>query len=139
MRAKTPTPTPSFSVNVYHVDTCLPDYWAGTTRPYMQIPVGKRTTYKEMREMLFEEVRQGQVQGTGTVARLLSDDFVGPENDYVAALLTRRLYAAIKEDVAPEGRATRYPFFHRLPDNAEDVYAFFIIEVTGHVPATFHN
>lgn len=135
MRVKTPT----FSVNVYHVDTCLPDYWPGTTKPYMQIPVHRRTTYKEMRELLFEEVRQGMVQGAGTVARLLSSDFVGAENDKVADLLTRRLIAAIKEDVAPEGRASRFPFFRTLPDDAEGVYAFFIIEVTGNVPATFHS
>lgn len=127
----------AFSVDVYHVDTCLPDYWPGTTKPYLQVPVGRRTTYADMRQMLADELRMGQVQGAGTVARLLTDSSLSPENQKVADRLVRKLNVAFKEDVVSDNRGSRYPFFHTLTDTSEGVYAYFTIDVIGHLPVSF--
>ena len=57
-------------------DVCLPDYFSGDSRPWLCIPVGGRTTFKQVRDMLSDAVRQGAFGGFNDLYTLLAADWL---------------------------------------------------------------
>lgn len=112
-----------------HCDTCLSSYWSGHHLPYVQIPVQNGMSLKEIKEAIFDELKQGYVMGSNDYARLLSADLVKPEEDYLADKVTRAAYAAVNR-IKPAKKGQR-KFFTDLDktdenDYDESVYAFFV-------------
>ena len=118
----------TMKVSIAHVDTCLSDYWAGNSRPHLQIPA-YRQSFKSVRDALRNEVRMGAVAGNDDDARLLSADCVRPEEEKRADMLTRKLYAAINRDVRPAKKGDHLAFRDIKPDEDADVYAFFVVVI----------
>lgn len=111
-----------------HVDTCLPDYWSGHHLPHVQIPVYKGMSLKAIKQVLKDELRWGYVMGNSEEARLLSADFIKPEEVAKANMLTRKAYAAVNR-LAP-GKKGQRRFFLDLEENdgecCDSVYAYFV-------------
>lgn len=110
-----------------HADTCLPDYWSGHHRAHVQIPVIPGMSGKDIREAIRSEISQGAVMGSDDIAFLLSADYVGADRDADADKVTRAVYAAINR-MRPARKGQRR-FFTDIEacDDAETVYAFFVI------------
>lgn len=110
-----------------HADTCLPDYWRGHHRPHVCIPVYKGMTIGALKQTIRDELRQGAVCGSDDDARLLSADFVAPEEVKRADRLTRAAYAAVNR-IKPAKRGQRV-LFRDLPesDDGDSVYAYFVL------------
>lgn len=118
-----------------HVDTCLPDYWGGHHLPHVQVAVWRGISPKQLRELIFDELRQGAVMGGTDNARLLSADLVRPDEEKQADRVTRAAYAAVNRDVRPIKKGTRRLFLDIEPEPVDDgfdsVYAYFVFrEVT---------
>lgn len=116
-------------LNCMLADTCLPDYWSGHHLAHVQIPVDGRTTFKQVRDAIRSELRQGAVMGSDDNARLLSDDFVDDEKQ--ADRVTRAAYAAVNRDVRPARKGARlaFPDLERNPGDSDSlVYAFFVFD-----------
>lgn len=110
-----------------HVDTCLACYWSGHHLPHVQIPVWRRMTLAEVKRELTGELRQGAVMGSTDDARLLSADFVAPDEEKRADRLTRAAYAAVRR-IKPAKKGARKLFLdlEKGEDDDETVYAFFV-------------
>lgn len=119
-------------VSIVHVDTCLPDYFRGDSRPWLCIPA-YRQSFASVRRALEDEVRQGAIGGHDDYARLLQGDMVRPEEEKLADELTRKVYAAIRRDVRPAKKGDRLVFRDIEPheDGADCVMAYFVILVEG--------
>lgn len=119
-------------VSVHHVDTCLPDYFRGDSRPWLCIPA-YRQTFASVRRALEHEVRHGAIGGSDDHARLLQGDMVRPEDENVANELVRKVCAAIRRDVRPAKKGDRIAFRDiELPEDGDDfVMAYFVIVVEG--------
>lgn len=117
-------------VSVVHVDTCLPDYFRGDSRPFLCIPAC-RQTFASVRRKLEHEVKHGAIGGSDDYARLLSADMVRPEEESLADELTRKVYAAIRRDVRPAKRGDRLVFRDIPPptDDGDMVMGYFVIVV----------
>lgn len=112
-----------------HVDTCLPCYWSGHHLPYVQIPVDRGMTLKEIKSRISEELRMGYVMGSDKDARLLSADIVNPEDEKQAYKLTKAAYAAVNR-IKPSKKGQR-KFFINLEksdenDGSDSIYAYFV-------------
>lgn len=112
-----------------HVDTCLPGYWSGHHLPYVQIPVYRGMSLKEIKSCIMDELRQGYVMGNTEEARLLSADMVRPGEDGLADKVTKAAYAAVNR-IKPAKKGQR-KFFLDLEELGEDydgesVYAYFV-------------
>lgn len=121
-------------MNCQHVDTCLSDFWSGHHLPHVQIPVRRNMPFKEIREALRGELRQGAVMGSSDDARLLSHDMVKPKEEKRADALTRAAYAAINRDVKGAKKGARVLRDANLPsldecEDGETVYAFFVFTI----------
>ena len=119
-------------LELFHVDTCLSDFWAGHSLPHVQIEVWPGMSMKNIKDALRDELRMGCVMGSDDNARLLSDAFVGAENEKRADQLTRAAYAAINR-MRPINKGQRRFFTDLEPIDSEDdtiesVYAFFIFD-----------
>jgi hypothetical protein len=113
-----------------HTDTCLPDYWSGHHLPHVQIPVYRNMSLKDIKQALKQELLQGCVMGSTETARLLSDAYVGAENEKQADKVTKAAYAAINR-MKPAKKGQRKFFTDLDPWDYEDqigdsVYAFFV-------------
>jgi hypothetical protein len=113
-----------------HADTCLPDYWSGHHLPHIQIPIYRNMSMRDIKSALRSELLQGCVMGSTDNARLLSDNFVGAENEKLADKVTRAAYAAINR-VKPAKKGQRKFFTDLEPSEYEDelgdsVFAFFV-------------
>lgn len=117
-------------VSIVHVDTCLPDYFRGDSRPWLCIPA-YRQSFASVRRALEHEVRHGAIGGSDEHARLLQGDMVRPEDESVANELVRKVYAAIRRDVRPAKKGDRIAFRDiELPEDGDDfVMAYFVIVV----------
>ena len=117
-------------VSIAHADTCLSDYWSGDARPHLQVSA-YRMTFAELRRQLRNEIRMGAIAGSDENAMLLSADMVRPDNEKRAAMLTRKVYAAINRDIRPAKKGDRLCFRDIVPgdDDSDECYAFFVILV----------
>lgn len=111
-----------------HADTCLPDYWGGHHLPHVQIPVSRGLSMKEIKSAIRDELRNGYVAGSCDAARLLSADYVLPEDEAVAHALTRAVYAAVNK-IKPTRKGQRKFFMDLEPEQEDDdsVYAYFVL------------
>lgn len=118
-------------VYLAHADTCLPDYWSGHHLPHLQIPAHNGMTFAAVRRALESELAMGAVCGSDDNTRLLSSDFIRPEEEARAYVLTRKVYAAIRRDIRPVRKGVRnaFPELEKLSDDwdGETPYAFFVI------------
>ena len=113
-----------------HADTCLPDYWSGHHLPHVQIPVWDGITLTRVKAAIFDELRQGAVCGSNEDARLLSADFINPEDEKRADRLTRAAYAAVRR-MRPARKGARKLFTDLEAHSGDDdgagtIYAFFV-------------
>lgn len=117
-------------VSIVHVDTCLPDYFRGDSRPWLCIPA-YRQSFASVRRALEDEVKYGAVGGHDDYARLLQGDMVRPEEEKLADELTRKVYAAIRRDIRPAKKGDRIVFRDIEPSEDDDyrVMAYFVIVV----------
>src|SRR5690606_14361015 len=114
-------------LNCVHADTCLPDYWGGHHLPHISVPVHSKMTISELRQCLKNELRYDAVGGNTDDDRLLSADFIKPEEEVRADALTCAAYAAIDRDVKMRKRGARYPFKDvESGDEDYSVYAYFV-------------
>lgn len=115
--------------NCVHADTCLPGYWSGHHLPYVQIPVYRGMSLKEIKSRIMDELRQGYVMGSTEEVRMLSADMVKPEEEKQADKITQAAYAAVNR-MKPAKKGQR-KFFLDLEEVDEDydgesVYAYFV-------------
>lgn len=107
-------------LNCQHADTCLSDFWGGHHAAHIQVPVGRDTTTKELRQMLRSELNQGAVAG--------SDDRTRDGSGDIGDAWFKAAHAAINRDVRLGKRGK--PFGDLEPesedDRCESVYAFFV-------------
>lgn len=122
---------PKFVFDCVHADTCIPDYWGGHHLPHICIPVYRGMSITELKQALRDEVRQGFIMGSVDDARLLSADFVKPEEEKRFDSLTRAVYAAINR-IQPSVKGKRKLFMDLDPSDPSDdcdigtVYAYFV-------------
>jgi hypothetical protein len=112
-----------------HADTCLSDYWSGHHLPYVQIPVYRGMTLKDVKNAIKDELRQGAVSGNTDNARLLSDDMVGEDEVKQADRVTRAAYAAVNRMRLADPRKRKlFMELEEIDENDcyESVYAFFV-------------
>jgi hypothetical protein len=115
-----------------HADTCLSDYWSGHHLPYVQIPVYRGMTLKDVKNAIKDELRQGAVSGNTDNARLLSADLVRPDEEKQADRVTRAAYAAVNRMRLADKRKRK--LFMGLEESTDEdcgdsVYAFFVFVV----------
>lgn len=118
-------------VSIVHVDTCLPDYFGGDSRPWLCIPA-YRQSFANVRRALEDEMRLGAIGGHDGHARMLRGDIVRPKEEDIARELTNRVYAAIRRDIRPAKKGDRLAFRDIPPPSDGDdecVMAYFIIAV----------
>lgn len=116
-------------VSIVHIETCLPDYFPGDSRPWVCIPAYRRT-FASIRRDLENEVRQGMVVGSDTYARLLRRARMLPEEEIIAEKLMQKVCAAIRRDVRPAKKGERIAFRDiELPEYGDCVMAYFAIVV----------
>jgi hypothetical protein len=108
-----------------HVATCTLDRWGGHSLPYIQIPVTSETKVYQVKQALKDALQFGHVEGYSPDSRLMSADFVHPNEEKRADQLTRAAYAAV-------GRL-RFKHLSNIfglsfcnDDNAETTYAYFV-------------
>ena len=114
-------------LNCELVAVCLPDYWSGHHLPHVQIPVFAGMTMAQVKDAIRYELTFGAVAGSDDDARILSDHYVGPENEKRADRLTRAAFAAVNR-MRPAKKGAR-KLFNDLDEQSEDcesVYAFFV-------------
>ena len=112
-----------------HVDTCLPDYWAGHHKPTVQIPVYKNMKLKDIKNSIISEISEGAVSGSDDLAFLLYSDFVGADNDKIACIAFNKAIAAANR-IKPATKGQKVFFRDLEEDNDEfcdSVYAFFVL------------
>ena len=111
-----------------HADTCLPDFWSGHHLPYVQIPVYRDMSMRDIKSSICSELAQGCVMGSTDNARLLSADFVQPNEEIMADRVTRAAYAAVNR-LRPAIKGQR-KFFTDIEEPTDDcfdsVYAYFV-------------
>lgn len=109
-----------------HTDTCLADYWGGHHSPHLQIPVRNGMTFKEVRQALHDELRQGFVAG--------SDPIVNDDSGIEGDKWYKKAHAAIDRDVKPKVKYTKIAFRDiDMSDNDDDaptIYAFFVFRAS---------
>mgnify|MGYP007122235335 CR=1 FL=1 len=117
-------------VSIAHVDTCLPGYFGGNSRPWLCVPAFPQS-FASVRRALENELAQGAIGGCDDHARLLQGDMVRPGDESRADTLRRKTYAAIRRDVTPARKGDRLVFRDiALPDDDDDyVMAYFVILV----------
>lgn len=69
-------------INIYHIDTCLPDYFGGHHKAHLQVPVDRDTSIEDLRLSLLNELYQGAVAGSDPLTEALSSR---PIPDYLTA------------------------------------------------------
>lgn len=111
-----------------HADTCLPDYWPGHHRPYVQIAVYPRMKLKDIKQAIMDELRWGYTQGNSKDADLMRADYIHESEDIKRAeQLTRASRAAVNR-IKPNVKGKR-TFFHNIEEAADSdytVYAYFV-------------
>ena len=146
-------------INIYHIDTCLPDFFGGHNKAHLQVPVDRDTTIEDLRESLLGELYQGVIAGSDLVAVALSgiypDSLTAEEADEVGLLYSQtvsssyvkvlpietnekvwedyceEVYKAAVKAVKELDSSTEFPFRDLDPVDCEEeqVYAYFILEV----------
>lgn len=119
---------PKIVFDCVHADTCLPGYWSGHHLPHICVPVYRGMTLAEVKKGLRDGVLHGFIMGSGDDVRLLSADFVKPEEEKRADALTRAVYAAINR-IQPSVKGKRKLFMDLDPSDDCDidtVYAYFV-------------
>lgn len=96
-------------------DLCLPDYWRGHHLPHISVPVDKRTTFTQLRDMLRSEVLEGAVAGA---------DYDVEDDEQHEALL------AAVSNLRMKDPRRRCPFWHDLETNNDpdgySVHGYFV-------------
>ena len=116
-------------VTIAHVDTCLPGYFSGDSRPWLAIPA-RRMSFAAIRRELENEVLEGAIGGNDDHARLLTRDHVEPEEEARADELRRKTYAAIRRDVKPRRKGARLAFRDiETDEDGDTVMAYFVVIV----------
>jgi hypothetical protein len=115
------------------IDVCLPDYFQGSSRAYVQVPVDGSTTFRQLREALHAEVSAGYIGGDNPLTR---DDSGAEPSALGSGASTagdawfKAAHAAINRDVKPVHGRTRYAFHDLQKDSDDDccefVYAYFV-------------
>ena len=119
-------------LNITCTDVCTPDYFSGDSRPWVCIQVDGSTTFKEVRESILFEVRQGAFGGNNELWKLLAADWLPDRKVKAADLAIKCLMAAINRDIKPAKKGARlaFPDLDKRSDTdncEESVYAFFVI------------
>ena len=146
-------------INIYHIDTCTPDYFGGHHKAHLQVPVYCNTSIEDLRRELLNELHQGMIAGSDLVAVALSgiypDSLTAEEADEVGLLYSQtvsssyvkvlpietnekvwedyceEVYKAAVKAVKELESRTEFPFRDLDPVDCEEeqVYAYFILEV----------
>lgn len=114
-------------LEIFHVDTCLPDYWPGHHRAHVQIPVFPGMSGKDIRNAIKSELAEGAVMGSDDIAFLLSADYVGADRESDADRATKAAYAAVNRmRPARKGQRRFFTDIEESEDGDHTVYAFFV-------------
>ena len=90
-------------VSIAYTDTCLPDYFSGDSRPWVQIPVSPTGyTSKELRQAIISEFAQGAVGGSDPI----TSDFIADEKTQIAADLfySKKLADCLNREIKFRGK-----------------------------------
>ncbi|MFA6198906.1 MAG: hypothetical protein WC679_00700 [Bacteroidales bacterium] len=92
-----------------NIAICLPDYFSGSSKPVVQVPVTNKTTYREVKELLLSWEAFDHIEEL--------DD-----NEYEQAV--EELFANIVLDIVPDS----FAYIEDGDDDfCEDVYMYFSI------------
>ena len=56
-------------IEIDHADTCLPDYWSGSHKAHVSVPVTRGMSAKELRQAIKSEINQSAIAGNDTRTR----------------------------------------------------------------------
>ena len=121
------------NVSMHIIDVCLPDYWQGSEKAHISVPVWRGMTVKQVRDALEREIKCGFVMGTSKDAQLLSADYIADAADVVRAdMLTVAVHKAIQGLKSSDLSGSHGRCFQNLEKQTEDdenVMAYFLIDV----------
>lgn len=107
-------------ITIYHVDTCLPDYWGGHHKCHVSVPVYKNMKAEDLRIAIRSEISQGAFAGSDNRFHEWHESY--DENLYAACI-----------KACEEMEFRKEILFTELDEQDEDadfsVYAYFILEV----------
>jgi hypothetical protein len=120
-----------FTIELQYADACLPDYFNGTSKPCLSIPVDGNTTRKEIYDNLLSEYNTG-------IADYRINEFFESNgylhvNPYVE--VKQAIYDCIYHSDKCMGNDKVFPSLECYNNNdfeGDSVYAYFIISVTIH-------
>lgn len=114
-------------LEICHADTCLPVYWPGHHRAHVQIPVIPGMSGKDIRESIRSELAQGAVMGSDWISRMLSDCVAPAEQAEAEKVYRAAIAAANRLRPARKGQRKFFTDIDASDEDAETVYAFFVI------------
>lgn len=102
-------------LNLCHVDTCLPDYWAGHPAAHVSIPVHRGMTGDNIKRALYEALDSGCFGGS-----------LEP-----SVMETPEWFVACQKAVDEAGIVDAREYFPDLPEYTDDdagdsIYAYFL-------------
>lgn len=56
-------------LTIDHADTCLPDFWSGSHKAHVSVPVTRNMSAEELRRAIKSEINQGAFAGSDTRTR----------------------------------------------------------------------
>lgn len=111
-------------------DVCLCDYWQGSHKAHIAIPVYHGMTLAAIREAMRYEIRCGAIGGNDRIAYLLGSDLVKPEEEKEADKAVKAAYTAINRvKHAKKGERRFFKEFEKdVEEYADTVYAYFVFD-----------
>lgn len=101
-----------------HRDTCLPDYFGGDSRPWVNVPVHQGISMAALKAALHSELNQGTIGGNDERTR----DDSGPAGD----LWFRAAHAAVNRMRRAPGPRGMFRELEKLTVDDTAVYAYFV-------------
>lgn len=109
------------------IDVCLPSYFNGSSSAYFSITVRKNMPMSEIRSLMIQEVRQGLVLGSDSLAHLLGGCLSSEVEEQEAERAEKRTLAAINRFCKGKGRKRHFRDLEDGDEDCESVYAYFRI------------
>lgn len=106
-------------LRVVNTDLCLPDYFPGDARPWVCIPVWRAMSFKDVRDAIHRELREGAIGG--------ADDRTRDDSGPIGDAWLKAAHAAVNRDIKPAKRGARRPYAKALgADASDECMAYFV-------------
>jgi len=102
-------------MKIYHIDTCLPDYFGGHHLPNFNVPVHKGMTYSDLKQQMLSGYFTDHIE-----------ELDGKEEEFVSEV--ENLFSGVDlESILPEAE-DREEEMEVMEDYIDDVCMFFVID-----------